>query len=161
MPIKLEFRAEGTFIWNYGVVTGREILASNRAIYDHKFDGEFLYQIAMNSQVEKLTAQPDDMRKLAEMDREMIGDAAQIGIVVAESDYLFGMSRMWNQQAETDSFHATVVRTVDEAIELLAARGIDAGSFEYPPLPPEPDNKTVFYDHAISDLDIGTSNSYN
>lgn len=149
MPARLEFRSEGVFIWNYGVVTGREILASNRAIYEHAFNGEFLYQIAMNGRVDDFAAEPDDMRKLAEMDRAMIGHAAQIGIVVAESDYLFGMCRMWNQQAETDSFHATVVRTVDEAIKLLDTRGINAGSFEYPPLPPEPDNKTVFYDHAI------------
>ncbi|MEM7469143.1 MAG: hypothetical protein AAF387_19980 [Pseudomonadota bacterium] len=149
MPTLLEFRTEGVFIWNYGVLTGREILASNRAIYDYQFEGDFIYQIAMNGQLEEFAAEPEDMRKLAEMDRAYVGHAAQIGIVVAESDYLFGMCRMWNQQAETDSFHATVVRHVRDAQSLLKARGIEVGSFEYPPLPPKADNKTVFYDHAI------------
>ncbi len=133
------------------MVTGREMLASNRAIYRHKFSGEFIYQIAMNGQVEEFAAEPDDMRKLADMDRTLVGNAPQIGIVIAESDYVFGMCRMWNQQAETDSFHATVVRQVAEAQELLAERGINPGSFEYPPLPPEPDNKTVFYHHGIAE----------
>ena len=154
MPSLLEFRTQGVFIWNDGVVTGREILASNRAMYTHDFNGEFVYQVAMNSRVEEFTAEPDDMRKLADMDRQFVGLAPLIGVVVAESDYLFGMCRMWNQQAETDSFHATVVRRVDEAKELLLERGIDPGSFEYPPLPQQPDNKTVFYDHAISDGDF-------
>ncbi len=154
MPAQLEFRTEGVFIWNYGVVTGREMLAANRAIYNHEFDGDFVYQIAMNGRVEDFAAEPDDMRKLAEMDRDLVGQSPQIGIVIAESDYLFGMCRMWNQQAETESFDAAVVRRVEDAQKLLQARNIDPGSFDYPPLPDEPNNTTVFYDHAISDSDL-------
>ena len=97
MPSLLDFRTEGVFIFNYGVVTGREILASNRAIYNHQFTGDFVYQVAMNGRVEEFTAEPEDMRKLAEMDRAFVGHSPLLGVVVAESDYLFGMCRMWHQ----------------------------------------------------------------
>ena len=39
----------------------------------------------MNGQVDDFAAEPADMRKLADMDRELVGQSAQIGIVVAES----------------------------------------------------------------------------
>lgn len=151
MPSQLEYRDNGVIFWNYGVLTAREILASNKAIYAHDFGDSYVYQIAVNNRITEFSASPADMRDLAAMDQSLAGAAPQIGIAVAGSDYLYGMLRMWNQQAETDTFETTVVRSVEEAQAVLLERGVNVGALEYPTIIDDPNHELVFIDHALSD----------
>jgi len=125
MPLRNEFLEAGVIVWHWGVVTGEELLHSNRAIYEHRFADRFMFQLLDLTRVTDLKVTPQVIKSLAGMDTAMTAEHPQVGVVIAETDFIFGMGRMWNIQAENDSFETTVVRTMGEAIEILQKRGID------------------------------------
>jgi len=91
------------------------------------------------------------MRELAAMDLPLAGAAPQITIAIAESDYSYGMLRMWNQQAESETFETRVVRTAEKVQTIWLERGVEIGQLEYPTLIEDPNNSLVFLDDALKD----------
>ncbi|MFT4562598.1 MAG: hypothetical protein ACI9BW_002344 [Gammaproteobacteria bacterium] len=132
MPVSLEFRGCGVIFWAYGVLAGQEVLEANRAAYGHEFKQALRFQLAINSRVEDCLASPDEERELASMDTEFSSSDPRIVIAVAESDYLYGVLRMWNIQVDSDTFQSFVVRSIDKAREILREHGIELGELDYP-----------------------------
>lgn len=125
MPLKNEYLETGVIVWHWGVVTGEELFYSNRAIYEHTFVGKFMFQLLDLTRVTDLRVTTQDIESLARMDTALTAEYPQVGVIVAEDDFIFGMGRMWNSQAESDSFETAVVRTMGEAIEFLQKKEID------------------------------------
>lgn len=75
----------------------------------------------------------EEIRQLAAMDGELAPKYPQVAIGVAESDYLYGMIRMWNMQAESATFQTYTVRAIDAAVAIFRQHGIELDVPEYPP----------------------------
>jgi len=125
VPVQLEYREHGVILWHWGVVTGDEVIPANREIYRHVFADAFRFQLIDLAHVTDWRLTAEDMRTLALDDADLTGPHPQVAAVVATSDYLYGMCRMWNMMAETDSFRTYVVRSVDEALELFREHDIE------------------------------------
>ncbi|MCW8825708.1 MAG: hypothetical protein OQK78_04715 [Gammaproteobacteria bacterium] len=132
MPLKNEYLKTGIIIWHWGVVTGDELISSNREIYNHKFENGCKFQLAELSKVTDFSLTTKDIKALANMDQSLTTEQPQVGVVVAQSDYIFGMSRMWSMLAETETFKTHVVRTIDDALDYLRENGIDIEKPEFP-----------------------------
>ncbi len=124
MPIRHQFFRNGVLIWNWGVITGEEVIPANREIYEHQFDAPFEFQLCDMSEVTDMLLTSDDIRTIAEDDARNTINQAQVSIIVAPTDFVYGMCRMWGFQAETETFATYVVRTKKEAFEILSKNNI-------------------------------------
>ena len=124
MPIECEFKSNGVIFWSSGVITGKEMLQSNKEAYSHQYDEALEFQLADVSDVDEFDISMEDMTALAKMDNEMKKDKKQFACVVAPSDILFGMFRSWNIQSNKNDFENNVVRSMDEAIAWFKSKGI-------------------------------------
>lgn len=124
MSIECEFRSNGVIIWHRGIITGNDLIQSNKDIYSHKYDEGLEFQLADLTEVEKFDVSSEYMRKLAKMDLSAKKDKKQFACVVAPTDLLFGMARSWNIQSEKDDFENNVVRSMGEAIAWFKSKGI-------------------------------------
>ena len=124
MPIKCEFRPNGVIIWHSGIITGKDLLDANHEIYSYQYNQDLQFQLADLTKVEKFDVSKDDMAALAIMDSEVKKDNCQYACSVAPTDLLFGLSRTWNIQAESENFITNVVRNRDEALAWYKSHGI-------------------------------------
>ena len=124
MPVKNDFLETGVIVWHWAVVTGEELLQSNNAIYEHKFEDKFKFQLLDTTRITELKVTTKEIERLAKTDAAMTVDQPQVAVIVAETDFIYGMGRMWTALAESDTFETAVVRTMGEAIEYLQKKGI-------------------------------------
>jgi len=125
MPVKTEYRKNGVILWHEDIVTGEQLIAVNKEIYSHEFQEDFQFQLLVLTDVTEFNVSSRDMKTLADMDTKAERDCKQYAYVVARDDFLFGMSRMWNIQADEENFESRVVREMDEALSWLNSKGIE------------------------------------
>jgi len=125
MPVKTEYRKNGVILWHEDIVTGEQLIAVNKEIYSHEFQEDFQFQLLVLTDVTEFNVSSRDMKTLADMDTKAERDCKQYACVVARDDFLFGMSRMWNIQADEENFESRVVREIDEALSWLNSKGIE------------------------------------
>ncbi|MDH5571395.1 MAG: hypothetical protein OEY89_06490 [Gammaproteobacteria bacterium] len=125
MPITLDFRDNGVIIWERGVITDDQFLNAEYEIYDHKFKGDFQYQLAVMSEVTDFHVSSETMLKVAEIDKNHPNKCKQYAVVVAASDKIFGMCRQWNMNSEDDLFITNVVRNLDDALSWFRKHDIE------------------------------------
>jgi len=107
----------GVVISISGVVTGAEIIAQNAKMHakaDFKNNISFyLYDL---SQVDQIDINADEVATIAEQDMEAAQKTPnQVVLLVASSDLIFGLGRMWQTLVEDSALKAGVFRTLDEA----------------------------------------------
>lgn len=124
MSIICDFKSNGVIAWHQGVINSNDLIQANKKIYSHKYDEGLEFQLIDVTKVEEFNVSPEDMRILAEMDRNEIKHKKQFACVVAPSDSLFGMARMWNIQSEENNFENNVVRSMEEAITWFKSKDI-------------------------------------
>ena len=120
MPIRHKFYSNGVLIWNWGIITGDEIIPANRKIYEHNFEDDFEFQLCDLSGVTDMQLTPDDIKTIASDDIHGTANLNQVSVIVARTDYIYGMCRMWDMLAGNESFRAYVIRAKEEALEILS-----------------------------------------
>ena len=100
-----------------GVITGAEIIAQNAKMHaKESFNNNLSYYLCDLSQVEQIDINADEVAKIAEQDLKAAHKTQnQIVVVVATSDLIFGLGRMWQTLVEDSPLKAGVFRSMDEA----------------------------------------------
>lgn len=124
MTIKCEFRPNGVIVWHSGVISAKELFQTNTEIYSHNYLEGLQFQLIELSEVIEFNVSSEDMNRLADMDINMEKDRKQFACVVAPSDLLFGLARIWNTQSEDSDFETNVVHSMDEAISWFESKDI-------------------------------------
>ncbi len=124
MSITCEFKPNGVLVWHKGIISGNDFFQANHDIHSHEYHDGFQFQLIDLTEVDKLNVTAEEIRKLAKMDQNSRKFKKRFACVVAPTDHLFAMSRVWNMQSEGDYFETNVVHTMRDAIEWFESKGI-------------------------------------
>jgi hypothetical protein len=133
MPIEYSLTRDshGAVYRSHGVLTGPDLLkAHKRTVANIRANRDLRYVLVDHSDVPDENVETASLRVLAEQLDEpldLIGDA--VLAVVAPSDVLFGLSRMFETFAERENLSMLVTRERTEALawlrDELASRGLE------------------------------------
>ncbi len=118
MPIEIQYTDDsiGVNFCAVGKVTGKDILESAKDIFQSKGFVNLRYWIVDRSRCTKYEVSPDEVRLIAELDNE----AAKINpnllmALISETDFQFGVSRMYEGYINETGFKTMVFRDRDAA----------------------------------------------
>jgi len=90
--------------WTYwGIVTGEELMRSNRAVYSDPRFPDLRYQIVDLTGVEQFQVLPDDMERLAETDHTAALSNPSIRVAVAARDEVIRILSLHYEAETSDS----------------------------------------------------------
>lgn len=125
MSHTIDFTPNGVDIIFAGVVHVAEVITANHEFWEHDYAPTFEYVIWDMTAVTQLDLSTAEIHRVADDDSHFApGHRELIQVIVAPTDLMFGISRMWEAFTETADFASMVVRTRGEAIELLRSRGV-------------------------------------
>ena len=88
-----------------GVVSGEEIIGAHKEIYNETNLENQKYQIIDRSHCKEYKVSPDEIRRIAELDKAASKTNPDIIIaLIAPTAHQFGMSRMWQAYIEESHF---------------------------------------------------------
>ena len=124
MPVEFTFTNDSACLRCSGIVTAEEFLSEDRKLHAHFNSNELKYAIVDFTETTDLHLTSETMRILADEDRRHFEKHGPFKIVVvAPSDYMFGMSRMWQIISETDEDLSFIARTMESALSWLKDNG--------------------------------------
>ena len=106
MPLKLVFTEDhGVIFRGSGVVEGAETTALNAELIETILNGRpVLYQLVDLTQVDDFRSSPDEMKRLAVQDAEILKRCPNMVIAIAVNDSAaFGMNRMYGSYLDVYS----------------------------------------------------------
>ena len=118
MPIQIKYTKDGGVIAEFkGSVTGREIKEANENLYaSTEQTKKIAYQIADFSRASSVEITNAEIEELAEQDRNGAeGHPDMLIALVAEKDFVYGLSRMWESLSHDARFETMVFRKIEEA----------------------------------------------
>jgi hypothetical protein len=125
MPFSTELVDDGRrlLFTGSGLLTGREIIESKTALLA---EGARLHEVNQSLvdlvAVSVLQMTTEEVRTLAGVDRQLASFIPVVVIaVVAPSDHVFGVARMWEVMAQSPGWRTAVFRTRPEADAWLRA----------------------------------------
>lgn len=125
MPIKINFLQNGAGIEfvSSGIVTGEEIVAANRKIYNRENLGRLKYKVIDRTNCTEYRVTAEDIAQIAEQDRQAAQINADLTIVlIAPTDLQYGMTRMWQAYIDDIGFTSKVFSIRSEANAYLAEK---------------------------------------
>jgi hypothetical protein len=129
MPYSTEFidGGRGVIHLGEGVLTGDELIAGSLLVRERaEREGRIEYGLTDLSAVIEFRASPKDLRRLADAQMTLARIIPRgISAVVATSEHIFGMARMWEAYAEDTHWAIRVFRD-REAAELWLRETIEA-----------------------------------
>ncbi len=103
-----------------GVVRGEDIIEAHKEIYNEKNLKSQKYQIIDRSDCKEYIVSNDEVRRIAEIDKEAVKSNPNIIIaIVASTDFQFGISRMWQAYVDDSFFLTNVFRDRKRAEEWI------------------------------------------
>ncbi len=118
MPIEIQYTDDniGVNFFAVGEVTGKDIIESEKKIFQSKGFVNLRYWIVDRSQCTKYEVSSDDVKKIAALDN----DAAKrnpnlIMALISETNHQFGMSRMYEAYINEAGFQTMTFRDRDTA----------------------------------------------
>lgn len=123
MPTHFEIKPNGIILYQSGVITGDELISTNRFIYSQQYDQGLQFQLVILAEDTVFDVSQNDMQTLAVMDRQFIRNK-QLGCAVAPTETLYAITKMWCTPANSQLFESHVVKSTDEAIDWLRSKGI-------------------------------------
>ncbi len=103
-----------------GIVTGEEIFTAHREIYNERNLGTQRYQLIDRSHCTEYRVTPEEIKKIAEIDRAASETNPDIIIaLVSPTNLQFGMSRMWQAYVEESGFTTEVFHDRESAEKWL------------------------------------------
>ena len=125
MPVKNEYKSNGVLITCTDIVNGSELLKSNSGSYKHVYPDGLKFQLVDYSDTTELRLTSKQIEALAAQDSEyLICNPPYIGVLVAKSDFIYGMCRMWQIILDNTPFDTFVARTYQQALEWLHSKDI-------------------------------------
>ena len=118
MPLKCTFiENNGVLFHGTGLVTGEEMINHKNDLYEKSDnDNQIEFQLCDFSNVEKVEITAKEVAILAEQDKQgSLMNPNMLIAVVAGSDLMFGLGRMWQTLVDDSSFKAGVFRSLEEA----------------------------------------------
>lgn len=125
MAVWMEFRDNGAIMWHADVVTGDDIIEANREMNAHDYPNGFKFQLIELTAVTSFDVTTEHMKELAYMDQGFQHNSQHYACVVAPSDFVFALSRTWNQYTESDLIVTNVVRSRELGLAWLLEQGIE------------------------------------
>ena len=132
VPVKFSLTADGVgaMYASYGVLTGQELIDVDARIHEEvKRNPKIRYVLVDHTAVPEEKIDTGSLQAMATRTKEtldLMPDA--IVAIVAPNDVLFGLSRMWQIQAEQPGLVSRITRTREEALawlqEELEQRGL-------------------------------------
>jgi len=125
VAIEVSLTADGVGVTyeSSGIMTGQDLLDADARAYQHiAGNPEIRYVFVDHSAFPEQEVDPESIRVLAHRvstTLELIPDG--IVAIAAPSDVLFGLSRMWQIQAEQPRLVISIARTREEAVAWLEA----------------------------------------
>ena len=123
MGIEVSLTADriGVVYTSSGVLTGEDLLDADARLHEHVArNPEIRYLLADHSAIPEERVDSASIRALAQRSgRTLELIPAGFVAIVAPNDVLFGLSRMWEIQAEQPGLVARVVRSREEAVAWL------------------------------------------
>ena len=118
MSLKCTFiENNGVLIHAAGLLTGEELINHKNALYTESNNRKQIgFQLCDFSNVEKVEITAEEVNHLAELDKQACFENPDMLIaIVAGSDLMYGLGRMWQTLVDDSSFEAGVFRSLDEA----------------------------------------------
>ena len=118
MPMTVTYiKNSGVLIKGEGVVTGSEIKEANDKIYDSRENiMKIKYQLCDFLEVSEFLVTHEDIVFHSEQDYKAANiNPHMIIAIVASSDLIFGLSRMWEAYSYRSPFQSMVFRSIEDA----------------------------------------------
>jgi len=118
MPIEIEYTEDnlGIVFSAVGKVTGKEIIDNQKDVYRSEEFASLRYWIVDRSRCTEYVVTTEEIAEIAAIDNQAaLINPHLIMALVAESDFQYGMSRMYESQIVEDGFTTEVFRNREAA----------------------------------------------
>ncbi len=110
MPYENEWVGKGVIFHYSDVVTGSEIIQSNREVIEDERFATMEYQIVDMLNANKFECTPDEIKRIARLDIAAAKKKPDvIVVIVTDQDLIFGFARMYEQYVGDESTWQTEI----------------------------------------------------